>query len=101
MKRFLFLLIALFVMQTYASLADSANDTVWTRLSHNIYALEFSPTNDYFLSYGSHGGDKRKGVIIFNTEGDTIKVIYNRKGLNLGVDKVYGMLISARMVDFW
>lgn len=81
MKRFLFLLIALFIMQTYASLADSANDTVWTRLSHNIYALEFSPTNNYFLSYGSHGGDKRKGVIIFNTEGDTIKVIYNSEGL--------------------
>jgi WD40 repeat protein len=68
-------------MQTYASQADSAKDTVWKRLSHNIYALEFSPTNNYFLSYGSHGGQSRKGVIIFNTEGDTIKVIYNSEGL--------------------
>jgi WD40 repeat protein len=81
MKRFLILLGALFIMQTYASLADSANDTIWKKETHYISYLEFSPTNNYFLSYGSHGGDKRKGVIIFNTEGDTIKVIYNSEGL--------------------
>jgi WD40 repeat protein len=81
MKRFLILIGALFIMQTYDSLSDSANDTIWKKGTHNIYALEFSPTNNYFLSYGSHGGQSRKGVIIFNTEGDTIKVIYNSEGL--------------------
>jgi WD40 repeat protein len=80
MKRFLILLGALLIMQTYASLSDSANDTIWTRKSHYIINFEFSPTHNYFLSRGSITGS-RKGVIIFNTEGDTIKVIYESEGL--------------------
>jgi len=80
MKRFLFLLGALFIMQTVFSMADSANDTIWTRKSHYIINFEFSPTHNYFLSRGSITGS-RKGVIIFNTEGDTIKVIYESEGL--------------------
>jgi WD40 repeat protein len=83
MKRFLILISALFIMQTYASLADSANDTIWTRKSHSIIGFEFSPTNNYFLSLGSEIGPSgsRKGVIILNSEGDSIKVINESEGL--------------------
>jgi WD40 repeat protein len=80
MKRFWILFGALLIMQIYASLADSANDTVWTRMSHSIIDFEFSPTQNYFLSLGS-STNYRQGVIIFNTDGDTIKVIYESDGL--------------------
>lgn len=79
MKRFLIFLVAFLIMQTYASLADSANDTVWTRLSHSVINMEFAPDKDYLLSLGEH--NDQYGVIIFNTDGDTVKTIYNSEGL--------------------
>ena len=89
MKRFLIFLGALFIMQTYASLADSANDTIWKKGTHYLDYLEFSPTNNYFLSRGEEllNGSDRKGIIIFNTEGDTIKVINSSEGLDFIMDQ--------------
>ncbi|MDT3740537.1 MAG: hypothetical protein RO257_13680 [Candidatus Kapabacteria bacterium] len=50
MKKFLILLGALFIMQTLYLFADSAKDTVWTRLSHSVVRMEFAPNSNLFLS---------------------------------------------------
>ena len=81
MKRFLILIGALFIMQTVFLIAN--DDIVWMKETHTTYNLEFSPVEDIFLSHGEHGGNEhRKGVLIFNLNGDTIKQIYNSEGLD-------------------
>ncbi len=87
MKKFLVLLGALLIVQTLFLIAGE-EDIVWMKKTHSIYHLEFMYNSNLFLTRGSHGS--RDGVIIFNTEGDTVKVIYNCEGLNLeDLDGIY------------
>lgn len=81
MKKFLIFLGALFIMQTFFLLAGE-EDIIWMKATHYNYHVEFSPNSYLILSNGFHqGNDNRRGIIIFNTEGDTVKQIYNSDGL--------------------
>ena len=82
MKKILILLGTLLIMQSVFLIADSAKDTVWTRMSHSVVRMEFSPSSNLLLTRGTHpDSENRKGVIIFVDKGDTVKFIYNSEGL--------------------
>lgn len=80
MKKYLVLVGTFLILQTVFLIAGE-EDIIWMKETHNNNYVEFSPNKNLFLSWGSHGGESRKGVIIFNTDGDTVKVIYNSEGL--------------------
>ncbi|MDT3741318.1 MAG: T9SS type A sorting domain-containing protein [Candidatus Kapabacteria bacterium] len=85
MKKFLVLLGAILIVQTISLKADE-EDIIWMKETHYNYYVEFSPNSNLLLTLGNHpDSQNRKGVIIFNTEGDTVKVIYNSEGLNLNM----------------
>ncbi len=82
MKRFLILFSAFLIMQSVFLIADSAKDTVWKMRTHNVINLEFEPDGNLLLIHGQdNGSDNRRGIIIINTAGDTIKQIYDSEGL--------------------
>ncbi|MDT3739532.1 MAG: T9SS type A sorting domain-containing protein [Candidatus Kapabacteria bacterium] len=92
MKKFFVLLGVLFIMQTLFLIADSAKDTVWKMRTHNVINLEFEPDGNLLLIHGqSNGSDNRRGIIIINTSGDTIKQIYNSEGLEFSEHGGQGM----------
>lgn len=82
MKCFLILIGTLFIMQIILGYNAKASDIVWMKETHYVSNLEFKPNGNLLLIHGKHNGsENRRGVIIINTSGDTIKQIYNSEGL--------------------
>ena len=58
--------------------------------THNVINLEFEPDGNLLLIHGAHSSGRR-GVIIINMVGDTVKVIYNSDGLEFSEHGGQGM----------